>query len=113
MSKKWIWGILILSLAGIVLGGISAKHALDIEKFGLLEPSFCTLSTFINCDVVQSSSYSQLLGVPIGWWGLLYYLWNGVMAASLFWAADKTAVIAKALCINWLGLAYSAAMAFV
>lgn len=113
MSKKKIWGLVFVSLAGLALGLISTKHSLDILKFGVSGPSFCTLSEFVNCDVVQGSSYAFSFGVPNGWWGVLFYAWNLVMAISLFWVAEPLTVSAKGLVAAWISLVYSIYMAFI
>lgn len=41
-------------------------------KFGLLEgKSLCNISDFLNCDVVNASSYAVLFSAPLALWGLL------------------------------------------
>ena len=113
MSKKIVWGLLLLSFVGIVLGVISTQHFMHIQKAGLDSPSFCTLSAFIDCDVVALSRYAVFLGVPTGGWGILFYTWSVVMSLSLLWATDKTSLAAKGLFASWLAVAYSALMAYL
>jgi protein-disulfide isomerase/uncharacterized membrane protein len=43
--------------------------------------SFCDLSRHVSCDVVLSSSYAAVLGVPVGGWALAAF---GVVAALAF-----------------------------
>src|SRR5512140_3527795 len=36
--------------------------------------SFCNVSSRVNCDVVLTSAYGTLLGVPVAAWALLTYV---------------------------------------
>ena len=38
------------------------------------EPSFCSMSEFIDCDSVAESSKAVFLGVPLTYWGMFLYL---------------------------------------
>lgn len=57
--------MLLLSLAGIALSGyLLAVH------FGV-GGGVCTINEYVNCDKVNSSPYSEILGVPVALIGLL------------------------------------------
>ncbi len=75
-----LWGALALA----VLGGGLALYATDltfeIARQGVVDPSGCSLNDFINCDVAHASSYAYFLGVPVAWWGFLFYLWTAGVA---------------------------------
>lgn len=36
-------------------------------------PSFCSINSFIDCDGVAQTSASVFLGIPLCYWGLLFY----------------------------------------
>lgn len=79
--KRWaLW----ISFAGAALGAffsiLATTQHLRIAREGLDQASFCAISDTINCDIVQASSYSEFLGVPIAWWGLCYYSILGFIA---------------------------------
>lgn len=38
-------------------------------KFGSMAKSVCNINDFLNCDVVNTSSYSLFLNIPVGLWG--------------------------------------------
>ena len=49
--------------------------------------SFCNVNASVNCDVVLSSRYATLLGLPISTWAIFYYLATlgmlvGIVAAN-------------------------------
>lgn len=57
------------ALAGIVVSSISLYH-----HFGTSKTSFCNFGESFNCDVVNRSTYSTVLGVPVALIGVLGYL---------------------------------------
>jgi uncharacterized membrane protein len=54
---------------GIAISAFSLHHHLTSSK-----DSFCNLSQSFNCDLVNRSSYSTFLGVPVALIGILGYL---------------------------------------
>jgi protein-disulfide isomerase/uncharacterized membrane protein len=66
MQKQlWNWVALICVLIGIVISTYLVVHHYNLI-FGLTETkSFCTVSSKIDCDAVNTSTYSTLLGVPV------------------------------------------------
>ncbi|HBL16581.1 MAG TPA: hypothetical protein DD417_07455, partial [Elusimicrobia bacterium] len=111
-------GALLLVFAAAALGAALAGHSsfrhLQLSRHGAAEQSYCSLSEKIDCDVVNASSYSEFLGVPIAWWGLLFYLLVGA-AAGYGWARGEAA--RPALAAAWLAslgsLGYCAFLAWV
>lgn len=75
MKKTWIWILLALVLLGLAASLISTQQTIKIALSGIQAKSFCSISPFVDCDVVQSSGYARLLGAPVAWWGFLHYLW--------------------------------------
>lgn len=67
--------IAILSLAGMVVSGISLQR-----HYAKSESGFCDFSQKLNCDIVNRSEYSKILGIPVAGIGLAGY-------ASLLWLA--------------------------
>ncbi|MBT6401232.1 vitamin K epoxide reductase family protein [candidate division WWE3 bacterium] len=76
MEKKKRIIILILIVAGILVSGYLTSIKLGKEPFS------CNLG---QCDVVQSSKYSELFGIPLALFGVGYYIALG----SLFTAKQK------------------------
>jgi len=61
--KYWI--ALIFSLIGIVVSAYLVVHHYNLI-YGMSEAkSFCTLSSTIDCDAVNTSSYSTIMGIPV------------------------------------------------
>lgn len=78
--KRWQYiTILILSILGIIIS-IELTH---LHLKIIVEPeyqSFCNISDKINCDVVNSSKYSEILFIPISHLGTLTYIFIFILA---------------------------------
>jgi uncharacterized membrane protein len=60
--------IAILALAGVVVSSLSLHH-----HYGTSETSYCDFGASFNCDIVNRSTYSTVLGVPDALIGILGY----------------------------------------
>lgn len=87
MNRKAVLLSIFSSIAGIILSLISTFQRFRILKNGLVDESYCSISEFINCDLVNASSYSELMGIPIAWLGFMFYL--VVLIFSLFLLLSK------------------------
>jgi uncharacterized membrane protein len=76
-----------LSLAGYILGGY-----LVLNHFGVSDAGFCKVGDISDCDLVNRSQYSSILGVPVALMGAA-----GFVAVAFF--ATARLVDAK----SWLG----------
>jgi protein-disulfide isomerase/uncharacterized membrane protein len=78
MSRRTIALALIvpLMLFALFVGGLMTWHH-DTQLYGgeaaQGELIGCTESAEVNCDVVNTSAYSELLGVPIATWSIPFY----------------------------------------
>lgn len=82
--------IIIFSIIGALFSGyLWYQHNALIEQRegALLIP--CTIGDSFNCDVVNTSSYSELFGVPIAVFGLLSYLIVGLIGVMLLFNNKK------------------------
>lgn len=73
IDKKKL-AIQILAVIGFV---VSIKLAFiyyvaNYEKYAL--SSFCSINDFIDCDGAARSSVSQFLGIPLAYWGIIFYI---------------------------------------
>ncbi len=61
--------IALLSFAGIAVSSVSLYHHYRKDK-----TTYCDLGETFNCDIVNRSTYSTLLGVPVALIGILGYV---------------------------------------
>ena len=67
-----------LAVAGLAAAGAAVAAYLAWLKLAGASTVFCVTGT--GCDIVQSSRYALLLGVPTALWGALVYVAIGVLA---------------------------------
>src|SRR3989344_785845 len=71
--------IFLLSLVGVgIMGYLTYIHYAAVQ-------SFCDISETVSCDVVTTSIYSEIFGLPISILGLGYFILTGLL--SLFYRA--------------------------
>lgn len=87
MRKKILIAVAVIAFLGAIIAAVSTFQHIKIMKSGFEEASFCAISEKINCDIVNASSYSEFLGVPVAWFGFIFYILVAVMA--LFGAVSK------------------------
>lgn len=68
--------IIILSLVGLgIMAYLTYIHYANVQ-------SFCDITQEVSCDVVTTSIYSEIFGVPVSVLGLLYFA--GILALMLY-----------------------------
>ncbi len=67
-SRRRFAIIALLAAAGICVSGVSLYH-----HFGTSATSYCDFGDNFNCDVVNRSTYSTLLGIPVALIGMAGY----------------------------------------
>lgn len=58
----------IMAVLGIVVSSVSLQH-----HYGTSETKYCEFGQAFNCDVVNRSEYSSILGIPVALIGMLGY----------------------------------------
>jgi protein-disulfide isomerase/uncharacterized membrane protein len=67
-------------LIGIAVSGYLVWHHYELINGDAGFGSFCSISTTVDCDAVNSSIYSELFGIPLATWGLSYYLFAFILS---------------------------------
>lgn len=76
--------IRILCLGGIILSALSLYEHLS-SRAGLAGLSLCKIGQSFDCAAVAHSRWSEILGLPLASWGLLFYIslfLFGILASS-------------------------------
>jgi len=79
-KPKYFRAIAVLNLIGVALSLYSLHHHIALEYGLQTEPSFCNISATFNCDAVNASEWSTILGLPIASYGLAFYSLFGLFA---------------------------------
>lgn len=106
--------LLLVELFGVVASGVLTWHhevALYGGVTGAGELIGCSATEHVNCDVVNTSDWSELFGVPIATWGLATYLTLvGLTTAALTGRREGLPVV---FTIGLASAAYSALLYWV
>jgi protein-disulfide isomerase/uncharacterized membrane protein len=73
MTKKYWWWSCGFVFAGLLTSCYAFYHYLQLQSFGGTE-ALCNINSFVSCDKVARSVYSSFLGIPLGVWGIGYFL---------------------------------------
>src|SRR5437899_5894395 len=74
-SRRLLLAISLLAIAGIAVSSVSLYH-----HYGSSRTSYCDIGENFNCDIVNRSTYSTVLGIPVALIGIIGYL--GLLALS-------------------------------
>jgi len=75
MKRLGVVGILVLAFLGLADSAYLAEH----EASGT--PLLCNIQNFSGCNVVATSQYSHIFGIPLAEFGVLFYSIVFVLAA--------------------------------
>ncbi len=67
-SRAWFAAIAILALAGMAVSGVSLQR-----HYAKSATTFCEFGEKFNCDIVNRSEYSSLMGIPVAGIGIAGY----------------------------------------
>jgi vitamin-K-epoxide reductase (warfarin-sensitive) len=74
--------IAILSLAGMILSAVSLQR-----HYARSATAYCDFSQQFNCDIVNRSEYSTVLGIPVAAIGVAGY--GALVFLATFWKSRK------------------------
>jgi len=91
--------IAVLAVAGMTVSSVSLYH-----HYGTSKTSYCDFGESFNCDIVNRSTYSTVLGIPVALIGILGYA-TLLGLATLYRAKAETPLLLLAASVGGLGFA--------
>jgi uncharacterized membrane protein len=68
-TTRWVFHVIVaLALAGVVVSSVSLHH-----HYGTSQTNYCDFGASFNCDIVNRSVYSTVLGIPDALIGICGY----------------------------------------
>jgi uncharacterized membrane protein len=104
-SRRVFQLIALLALAGVVVSSVSLHH-----HYGTTETSYCDFGASFNCDIVNRSVYSTVLGVPDALIGILGY---GLLFALAMFYRTKADTPFKLLVAATAGLGFALYLTYI
>jgi uncharacterized membrane protein len=99
VARKLFVLIAILAIAGIAVSALSLYHHYQTSK-----TSYCDFGESFNCDIVNRSEYSTVLGFPVAGIGVAGYLIIFLLA-TVYRDRQETAVVLLLGALGGLGFA--------
>jgi len=94
-----------LSLAGVIVSAISLQR-----HYAKSATEFCDFSQELNCDIVNRSEYSSIMGIPVAGIGVAGYAALFVLSTFCKWRAETpTWLLGAAI----LGLAFALYLTYI
>ncbi|MCB0723791.1 MAG: thioredoxin domain-containing protein [Ignavibacteriae bacterium] len=75
LKRSLIIVILFFALIGSALALYATRLTFKLTVAGIIEPSECSFSDLFTCDTVLSTGYAKMFGVPVAWFGFMYFFW--------------------------------------
>jgi uncharacterized membrane protein len=95
--------VIVLCIAGAILSAVSLWN-----HYTASSTEYCALNATFDCDVVNRSEYSRLLGVPVALIGLVGY---GVLSVLAFRRDQLSAALRTAAA--WIGLGFALYLTYI
>jgi vitamin-K-epoxide reductase (warfarin-sensitive) len=99
LRRRLMVVVAVIALAGVAVSSFSLYH-----HFSRSKTSFCDIGESFNCDLVNRSVYSTVLGVPVALIGILGYLLI-LGLATVYREKAETPAILVIVSAGGLGLA--------
>ena len=104
-TRRTLLFIAVLAVAGMAVSSLSLYH-----HFGTSKTTYCDIGENFNCDIVNRSSYSSILGVPVALIGILGYATLFGLAAFQREKADTPALL---LIASTAGLGFALYLTYI
>jgi vitamin-K-epoxide reductase (warfarin-sensitive) len=101
---------LFLFIALLAVVGVAVSSVSLAQHYGTSKTAFCDFGDSFNCDIVNRSSYSSIMGIPVALIGVLGYLALLVLT-TLYRAKPDTPIILLPAGIG--GLAFALYLTYI
>jgi uncharacterized membrane protein len=95
---------LMTAIALVAVAGVAVSSVALYEHFATATTSFCNFSESFNCDLVNRSAYSTVLGMPVALIGIVGYLLVATLA-TVYRNQAQTPILLLIASIGGLGFA--------
>jgi len=105
ISKRLMWAVAILSICGLAVSAVSLQRHYATSK-----SEFCDIGETLNCDIVNRSEYSSILGIPVALIGILGYAALAVLATVYRERVEAPSLL---FCASGAGLIFALYLTYV
>ena len=105
MSRRILFAIALLSCTGIIVSSVSLYHHYSTSR-----TSYCDFGNTFNCDIVNRSIYSTVLGIPVALIGVCGYLFL-LMLSTIF--RTRRNIPKVLLLTSFIGLSFALYLTYI
>ena len=82
IRKKYLVIALLVTLIGGALALYATNLTIQLAKHQVVNGGICNFNEWISCDAVLSTKFATMFGIPVAWFGFIFYLWASVTLLS-------------------------------
>ena len=101
---------ILLLIAILALGGVAVSSVSLYHHYGTSQTTYCDFGENFNCDIVNRSIYSTILGIPVALIGVAGYL--ALIALATFYR-NRTETPARLVLASLAGLGFALYLTYV
>jgi vitamin-K-epoxide reductase (warfarin-sensitive) len=105
IARGLMWAIAVLALAGAIVSAISLQR-----HYAKSTTTYCEFGEKFNCDIVNRSEYSTLVGIPVAGIGVLGYT---LLLALATYYRSRTETPTRLLVAALAGLGFALYLTYV
>ncbi|MGA8308507.1 MAG: vitamin K epoxide reductase family protein [Terriglobales bacterium] len=104
-ARRVLLLIAMLALSGVAVSSVSLYH-----HYGTSRTAYCDLGENFNCDIVNRSTYSAILGVPVALIGMIGYV--ALLLLATFYR-DEAQTPARLTLASMAGLGFALYLTYI
>lgn len=104
-ARRVLLLIAVLAMGGALVSSVSLYH-----HYGTSQTSYCDFGESFNCDIVNRSTYSVILGLPVALIGIIGYL---VLLALATFYRSKAETPVMLLIASLAGLGFALRLTYI
>jgi vitamin-K-epoxide reductase (warfarin-sensitive) len=104
-NRAWFLAIAVLAFAGVLVSGVSLQR-----HYAKSTTAFCDVAEKFNCDIVNRSEYSSLMGIPVAAIGIVGY---GVLLALTTVYRSRAETPLRLLAAAMAGLVFALYLTYI
>ena len=104
-NRFLFFAVAVLAIAGMVVSAISLRR-----HYAKSESTFCEFGEKFNCDIVNRSEYSSVMGIPVAGIGILGY---GILLALATVYRSRAETPLRLLAASVAGLGFALYLTYV
>lgn len=101
---------ILLLIAVLALGGVAVSSVSLYHHYGTSQSTYCDFGESFNCDIVNRSTYSTILGIPVALVGMVGYL--ALIALATFYR-NRAETPARLALASIAGLGFALYLTYV